>query len=79
VLLLGAVVALAARINWYIPRPLIWLGEVSYSIYLVHTLVLGSVGRATESLLPYLPWALRLALVPLLLALSSLPPQCSTG
>jgi len=72
VLLIGTSVALAghpstARVLSHIPRPLIWLGEISYSVYLIHALVMGTIGRPVELLLPRLPWLLQLALVPVML------------
>jgi peptidoglycan/LPS O-acetylase OafA/YrhL len=72
VLLIGTLVALAghpstARTLRKVPRLLIWLGEISYSVYLIHALVMGTIGRAVELVLPHLSLPLQLALVPVML------------
>ncbi|HEY0526501.1 MAG TPA: acyltransferase [Stellaceae bacterium] len=46
-------------------RPLVWLGEVSYSVYMVQALVQGTAGRVFAALQPHLPMPARYALVPL--------------
>ena len=69
VLALGVLVLGAARLaprRW--PAPALWLGEISYSIYMVQALLLGTLGRAMQVAMPHLPLALRLALLPLLAA-----------
>lgn len=73
VLLIGGAVALAgsrsmAHGRWRIPPPIIWLGEISYSVYLIHALVMGTVGRVVDMMLPRLPLTVQFALVPALLA-----------
>jgi peptidoglycan/LPS O-acetylase OafA/YrhL len=45
-------------------RPLLWLGEISYSVYMVQALVQGTVGRVLAALQPHLPMPMRYALVP---------------
>ncbi|HEV2547888.1 MAG TPA: acyltransferase [Stellaceae bacterium] len=71
VLLIGAIVAITGhrstvRRHWHVPHLLIWLGEISYSVYIIHALVMATAGRAAEGLLPRLSLPLQLALVPVL-------------
>ncbi|MFI4987577.1 MAG: acyltransferase family protein, partial [Alphaproteobacteria bacterium] len=49
-------------------RPLPWLGRISYSLYLVHPLVLLTLAHATRRMLPL--WAAVLAMPPVALALA---------
>lgn len=67
---LAIIIALGSRtanrlLSW---RPIAWLGKVSYSIYLMHTLVLLTVVHLLGRSLPI--WPLLLACVPLTLLVS---------
>jgi peptidoglycan/LPS O-acetylase OafA/YrhL len=70
---LAGAILLCATVN-PISRPLtarwiVWLGEISYSMYMVHVLVLGFAGRAAHAT-PLPSGGLRLLLVPLAIALT---------
>ena len=52
--------ALCRPTRWGVPRPLRWLGDVSYSVYLMHPFAWLIVSHASSALLPNLSPALRL-------------------
>ncbi len=55
-LLVLANINLESHFKW--PKPLILIGNASYSIYLSHVLVLSATGRILEKILPaFSPWA----------------------
>jgi peptidoglycan/LPS O-acetylase OafA/YrhL len=71
VLAIGALVVIVARggprVARVVPRPLRWLGEISYSLYMVQSLTLATVGRVQAELPKSWPTASGLAVVMLLL------------
>jgi peptidoglycan/LPS O-acetylase OafA/YrhL len=75
VLVIGALVVIVARgagMTRAVPRPLRWLGEISYSFYMVQALTLAAFGRVLAKLPAHLPAALGLALIGLLLLANTL-------
>lgn len=75
VLALGALLAVAGSdatpLEPLLAPPLmLWLGEISYSVYMAQAFVMGTAGRLLVRLMPHLPRLLQFATVPLLVALA---------
>jgi peptidoglycan/LPS O-acetylase OafA/YrhL len=50
-----ALLAGSGRKNWIFFKPLMMLGEISYGVYLIHTLIFWLVDRGVDIFFPYLP------------------------